>query len=131
MSLPAGQRRALDQIEKALAEDHPGLGPMFALFTRLTGHEAMPVTERVTGRQRQRRWKRRMRPGVVTVVGLAMATGALLTLSLLRPGPQVCAPGTVIAGAAHTRPVPAGRQPACPTQQTTSSKTSPSGLSVH
>jgi len=132
MSLPAGQRRALNQIEKTLVDDHPSLGSMFAIFTRLTGHEAMPVTERVTGWrwQRQRRWKRRIRPGVVTVVGLAMATGALLTLSLMRPGPQVCAPGTVIASAAHTRPVPAGRQPACATQPTTSSKTSPSGLSA-
>ena len=47
MSLPASQRRALNLIEKALADDHPGLGPLFAIFTRLTGHEPMPVTEQV------------------------------------------------------------------------------------
>jgi hypothetical protein len=44
MSLPSGQQRALDHIEKTLADDHPGLGPLFAGFTRLTGHEAVPVT---------------------------------------------------------------------------------------
>ena len=48
MSLPTSQQRALNQIEKTLAGDHPGLGPLFAIFTWLTGHEAMPVTERVT-----------------------------------------------------------------------------------
>ena len=52
MSLPASQQRALSQIEKTLADDHPGLGPLFATFTRLAGQEAMPVTERVTDRPR-------------------------------------------------------------------------------
>src|ERR1700720_549907 len=42
MSLPAGQQRALNLIEKTLTDDHPGLGPLFAIFTRLTGHEPMP-----------------------------------------------------------------------------------------
>jgi hypothetical protein len=58
MSLPASQRRALIQIEKTLADDHPGLRPLFAIFTRLNGHEAMPVTERVSARP----WRRWMRP---------------------------------------------------------------------
>ena len=76
MSLPARQRRTLNQIEKALTGDHPGLGPLFAIFTRLVGQEAMPVTERVTAwRWRSRRmW--RMWPTVAAVVGLAMVTGA-------------------------------------------------------
>ena len=112
MSLPVGQRRALIQIEKTLADDHPGLGPLFAIFTRLTRHEAMPVTERVTARPWQRvtvrrwRWRRRMWPRVATIVGLAMAMGALVTISLTLPGPQACAPGTVTPVAAHTRSVP-------------------------
>ena len=76
MSLPASQLRALNLIEKTLADDHPSLGPLFAIFTRLTGHEPMPVTERVTAQ----RWQgRRMWPTVVTLVGLTMATGVLLT----------------------------------------------------
>jgi hypothetical protein len=58
MSLPVSQRRALNQIEKALADDHPGLGPLFAIFTRLTGREAMPVTERVTARPGHRHLRR-------------------------------------------------------------------------
>ena len=124
MRLPASQRRALNQIEKTLADDHPSLGPLFAIFTRLTSHEAMPVTEQVT--DRRWRWQRRMRPGVAAVVGLAMATGALLALSLMMRGPQLCAQGTVTPVAAHMR-FPAGRQPVCATQQDKLSRTSPSG----
>jgi hypothetical protein len=37
MNLLASQRRALNQIEKAQADDHPGLGPLLAIFTGLTG----------------------------------------------------------------------------------------------
>jgi hypothetical protein len=126
MSLPASQRRALNQIEKTLANDHSGLGPLFAIFTRLTGHEAMPVTEQVTGRPR--RWRRRWtRPRVAVVVGLAMATGALLALSLMAPAPQVCPQGTATSVAARTLSFPAGRQPICATQQNKLSKTSQSG----
>ena len=126
MSLPASQRRALSQIETTLADDHPSLGPLFAVFTRLTGHEPMPVTERVAARQ----W-RGMRPAVLTLVGLTMATGALLALSLLLPGPQVCGPSTVTTVAQHARPVPAGRQPGCAIQQNKPGKASQSGLYAH
>jgi hypothetical protein len=57
MSWPASQRRALSQIEKTLAADHPGLGPLFAIFTRLTDQEAMPVTEQARPwRLRQVMW---------------------------------------------------------------------------
>ncbi|MCW2931093.1 MAG: hypothetical protein JWM19_2055 [Actinomycetia bacterium] len=125
MSLPGGQRRALNQIEKTLADDDPGLGPLFAIFARLVGHEAMPVTERVTARPWWR--QRRMRPAAVTVVGLAMAAVALFTLSLTLPSAQVCAPGTVTAGAARMQPLPAGRQPACVIQQGKPGETSQSG----
>ena len=127
MSLPAGQQRALDRIEKTLADDHPGLGPLFAIFTRLTGQEAMPLTERVTARPRLRRHRHRRRqmwPAVATVVGLALATGALLALSQILSGPQVC-PGTGTLAAAHTRSVSTARQPACAPQQTKPSTISP------
>jgi hypothetical protein len=126
MSLPASQRRALNLIEKTLADDHPGLGPLFAIFTRLAGHEAMPLTERVTARR-----QRRVRPGVATAVGLAMAIGAFLALSLMLPSPQACAPGTVTPASAHPRSVPAGHQPACATQQGKPGKTSQGGARAH
>jgi hypothetical protein len=122
MSLPASQRRALNQIEKALADDHPSLGPLFAIFTRLTGREAMPVSERVSARS----WPQ-MRPGLLTLAGLAMAIGTLFAISLTLPGPRVCAAGTVTPVAAHTLSAP-GRQPACPLQQNKPSETSQGGL---
>jgi hypothetical protein len=107
MSLPASQQRALDLIEKTLADDHPSLGPMFAIFTTLVDQEAMPVTERVTARAWRLRWLRRVSPTVATLVGLAMATAALFTIGLLLPSPQVCAP-TFTAVAAPIRSVPTG-----------------------
>jgi hypothetical protein len=124
MSLPASQQRALDLIEKTLADDHPSLGPLFATFTGLVGHEVMPVTERVAGRLWRLPWQRRMWPAVATLVGLAMVTVALFTLSLTLPGRQVC-PGMAFSVAARTQSVPTGRQVACPNQQSKPNKTSP------
>ena len=83
MSLPTGQQRALDQIEKTLAYDHPALGRLFADFTRVVGQEPMPVTERVTGWPRRLPWRRRMWPTVAGVVGLALVTVTLFTTVLL------------------------------------------------
>ena len=116
MSLPTSQQRALNRIEKALADDHPSLGPMFAIFTTLVDDEAMPVTERVTGRAWRSRRQRRVWPAVATLVGLAMAAAALFTVSAMLPSPQACS-GTFTAVAAHTQPAPTGRLPACTTQQ--------------
>jgi hypothetical protein len=45
MSLPACQQRALDRIEKTLMAGDPRLGSLFAIFNRLTRHEAIPGTE--------------------------------------------------------------------------------------
>jgi ferric-dicitrate binding protein FerR (iron transport regulator) len=115
MSLPTSQQRALNRIEKALADDHPSLGPMFAIFTTLVDDEAMPVTERVTARAWRSR-RRRVWPAVATLVGLAMAAAALFTVSAMLPSPQVC-PGTFTAVAAHTQPAPTGRLLACTTRQ--------------
>ena len=121
MTLPAGQQRALDQIEKTLADDHPGLDRLFGMFTRLSGHEAMPVTERVSDqplrwRRPARRWRGPTRPAIATLAGLAMAVGVLLGISLLLPSPQVCRAGTVNPVAARLHPVRAAPQPACPAQ---------------
>jgi Protein of unknown function (DUF3040) len=124
MSLPTSQQRALDQIEKTLADDHPSLGPLFVIFTELVSHEAMPVTERVADRPWRLRWQRRMWPTVATLVGLAMVTVALFALSLTLPGRQMC-PGIAFSVAARTQSVPAGRQLACPIQPTKPSRASP------
>jgi WhiB family transcriptional regulator, redox-sensing transcriptional regulator len=42
MSLPASQQPALNRIEEALAHDHPGLGPLFATFTRRSAKRQCP-----------------------------------------------------------------------------------------
>jgi hypothetical protein len=110
MSLPAGQQRALSQIEKALADDDLRLGLLFAAFTRLAVHEAMPVTEPIPDRPR-----RRMRSAVVTVIGLAMVTSAFI-LSQALPSQQVC-PGAITAVSAHMQSAGTGRQPACNSRQ--------------
>jgi hypothetical protein len=127
MSLPTSQQRALDQIEKTLADDHPGLGSLFATFTRLVGNEAMPVTERVTARPRRLPRQRRMWPTIAGLVGLALVAVALFTLSLTLPSRPACT-GTVVSLAARTQPLPSGSQAACATQQSgpsTTSTTSP------
>jgi hypothetical protein len=118
MNLPTSQQRALDRIENALAHDHPGLGPLFAIFTKLVGHEAMPMTERVTARPwwSRRKVRLRMRPAVATLVGLGVAVVALFALSLTLPSPQGC-PGAISTVAARTQSVPAGRLAACTTQE--------------
>jgi hypothetical protein len=120
MSLPAGQQHALNKIEKTLADDHPGLEPLFGIFTRLTGHEAMPVTERLSAqpqprRGQTRRWRGQRWPAVATLVGLAMVIGVLLGVSLLLRSPPACPSGTD-SQIARVHPVSAERQPACPSQ---------------
>jgi hypothetical protein len=124
MSLPASQQRALDQIEKTLADDHPGLGPLFAAFTKVVGQEPMPVTERVTARPRRLPWQRRMWPIAAGVVGLAVATVVLFTLSLTLPSRPGCT-GTVSSIAARIQAVPTGSQAACATQPSDPAKTDP------
>jgi len=114
MRLPAAQQRALNRIEKTLTNDDFGLGPRFAIFTSLAGHEAMPVTERVTAPS----WRRRMRriwQAVATVTGLAAVTGALIFSQTL-PGRQAC-PGTVTSAVGHVQSAGTGRQPACMSRQ--------------
>jgi hypothetical protein len=124
MSLPSGQQRALSQIEKMLADEHPGLGPLFDIFTGLAGQEAMPVTERVTTRPWRLSWPRRMWPTVAGVVGLALVTVAVFTLSLTLPSRPTCT-GTVVSIATRTQALPTGSQGACATQQSQPSKTRP------
>jgi hypothetical protein len=130
MSLPTRQRRTLEEINKTLTNDHPGLGTMFAIFTRLADHEAMPATERVAARRWRLRWQWRMSPRPAPVVGLAMVTVALFTLGLTPPSSSQC-PGTATSTAARLHSVQTGRQLACPSQQNKPSKIRRSGLHGH
>jgi hypothetical protein len=117
MSLPAGQRRALNRIGKTLADDDLHLGQLFAFFTRLADREPMPATERVTALPWRRRRIRRMWPALVTVIVLAAVTGTIV-LSQALPGRQVCL-GTVTAVSAHVpcrQPGPDSSLPASPGQ---------------
>jgi hypothetical protein len=123
MSLPPSQQRALSQIEKTLADDHPGLESLFATFTRLAGQESMPVTERVTARRRLP-WQRRMWPTAAGVIGLALVTVVLFTLSLTLPDRPACS-ATAVSIAARIQSVPTGSQAACATQQSGPSRTGP------
>jgi Protein of unknown function (DUF3040) len=110
MSLPGSQQRALDQIERTLLADDRRLGSLFAFFTRLTSHEAMPSAERVTARPRPLR----LRVGVAAMIaiGLAAVMSALLLL-LLAPGRQACPDGAA-PSPAHLEPFRSGQRASCP-----------------
>jgi hypothetical protein len=104
--LPAGQQRALNRIEKTLADDDLGLGLLFAIFTRLADHEPMPAMERLTAPP-WRRWRIR---AAVTVIGLAAVTGTIVPSQT--PGRPACPP-TVTAVSAHVRSGGTVRPPSC------------------
>jgi hypothetical protein len=73
MSLPARQQRALDRIGQTLATDDPGLRSMFAIFSRLTLDEPMPITERVAAGL-----MRVLRPAMVISIALIAGLTVLL-----------------------------------------------------
>jgi hypothetical protein len=62
MSLPASQQHALDAIDAGLRHGDPRLARMFAVFTRLTRQESMPVRETLPPRQRWARARGLGRP---------------------------------------------------------------------
>jgi Protein of unknown function (DUF3040) len=76
MSLPASEERALTRIEQTLLARDPRLKSLFGIFTRLTVHEAMPVTE-----QLQRRWWR-PQPGAVVVLAVVLLVSMIVIGSL-------------------------------------------------
>lgn len=103
MSLPARQQRALDRIEKTLLADDPRLGSMFAIFTRLTWHEAMPMTERArTGLS----WLRH----AAAVISIAVLS--VLMLSSLAHSRTVCSVTPAAAGNDRPSSGTKGCQPA-------------------
>jgi hypothetical protein len=109
MRLAASQDRALDRIERTLLADDPRLGSLFAVFTRLTRHEAMPATEQV----RAGRW-RPQGPVAAVSIALVILAGAV-ALALSAPSGQTCG-ATVTSSARSYTPSQAPGCPA-PTQQ--------------
>ena len=108
MSLPGAERRALDRIERALLAEDQGSGRCSRSFWNvITGHEAMPLAERVTARP----WRLRLRVwAAATVLGLA-AVASILLIGLFLPGRPTCQGGAA-AVRSRTQPFRAVRQAA-------------------
>ena len=88
MGLPACQQRALGRIEQTLVAEDPGLGLRFAVFARLTRHEAMPGTEQMPSRL-----QRFLRPALMLPLMLVSLV-AVLAGGWLIPSGQACPAGT-------------------------------------
>ena len=97
MKLPGCRQRALDRIEQTLVAEDPGLGLRFAVFTRLTRHEAIPGTEQVPHRLQQVLRRAIILPLVV------ISLLALLAASGLIPSRQACPVGAHVAALACRR----------------------------
>lgn len=102
MSLPARQQRVLDRIEQTLVADEPRLGSLFAIFTRLTCHEAIPGNEHVGSKLR--------RLAVIVVVTVIALTGLAVSLWLI-PGRHACSMTHGVAGHDLSGSWPAGCGP--------------------
>jgi hypothetical protein len=112
MRRPAFQRRALDRIEQTLVAEDPGLGLRYAVFARLTRHEAMPGTERIPGRL-----QRLLRPALILPLML-ISLVAVLAAGWLTSSVQACTVGAIpathgmsqVSRAARCQPGPAIKQ---------------------
>jgi Protein of unknown function (DUF3040) len=76
MSLPASEERTLTGIEQGLLSRDPRLKSLFAIFTRLTRHEAMPSIEQL----RRRSWQ--PPAGAVILLAIALIVGVIVLGSL-------------------------------------------------
>jgi hypothetical protein len=101
MSLPGGQRRALDRIGHSLVAEDPGLGLRFAFFATLTRDEAMPQNEHVPGR-----WERFLRRAVLLPL-LTIGLVALVTAGWLTHSRPLCSTGMQSAAAGAPPPTSA------------------------
>jgi Protein of unknown function (DUF3040) len=81
MSLPAGQQRTLQRIERTLAAGDPELDSLFAVFTRLTAQDVMPRTEQVPARPR------RLGSAAAMFIVLTALLGVILLSALTWSGP--------------------------------------------
>ncbi len=93
MMLPGCRHQALDRIGKTLVSEDPGLGLRFAVFARLTRHEAIPDTEQVP-----RRLRRLLRRAIILPL-VVISLLALLAASGLTFSRQTCPVGRHAAAA--------------------------------
>jgi hypothetical protein len=116
VSLPVSEQRVLDRIENALEGGEPRLRSMFAIFTRLTRDDAVPITEAIQPRKRLRRPRpasgvtaARMRAIIAVPVILGLITLCIF-MAINSSGAQGCRPGPVLARTVtcQSAPGPAG-----------------------
>ncbi len=112
MMLPGRQQRALERIEQTLVTEDPGLGLRFAVFTRLTQHEAIPGTEQAPHRLQQVLRRAAILPLVlISLLGLVAASGLLLSRHACPVGTHTPASGmSSDSTAARCQPDPAIKQ---------------------
>jgi Protein of unknown function (DUF3040) len=85
MSLSVSEARVLTRIEEGLLSRDPRFRSLFAIFTRLTWHEAMPAREQL------RRRRRLPGPGAVLLIVVALAVVGIVVASFAMPG-RACSP---------------------------------------
>jgi len=83
MSLPASQQRVLDAIENTLNKREPRLASMFAMFARLTSHEAVPRLESLDTRPWWSPRRYRLRAHLRALVLIPVAAALVVTAVVL------------------------------------------------
>jgi len=111
VSLPVSEQRVLDKIENALEGGEPRLRSMFAIFTRLTRDDEVPLTETLRARARLRlAWpaggvtaRARAIIAVPVILGLVALCIFMAVNSSGAPG---CRPGPVLARSVSCQSAP-------------------------
>lgn len=86
VTLPVGQQRVLDQIDRALQARDPRLAAIFAAFTRLTREDGAPHSERLAQERRPLRARLPGRRGWSQIAGavpLALVAGLMTVIVLI------------------------------------------------
>ena len=108
MSLPAGQRRALNRMEGALRASEPHLASMYAVFGRLNAAEPIG-TERIT--RKRLRWLQQG-SAIYAIVLVPVMFAAVIVGALLGGASRstaACEAGYSVGGVS-----PLSSRPACP-----------------
>ena len=94
MSLPTSEERVLIGIEQILQARDPRLKSLFATFTRLTRHEAMPAREQIP----RRGWRR---PSIIVLATLMLIIG-IIAVATFSGVSRTCVPARPVPGAASS-----------------------------